>query len=149
MIFWRSASGSWNHEGPVQQELDWSHGRNAAVVQESGAISSSTEEEKHLGFSLPSPSNLLPMPPIGQTHQNPADMGTWDGGPMGSGPLHCNTERGRGKARNGCEDKQAREQHTTPEAHQSHMEVPVSQRKLVLLFKRGKEFWTVFANCLI
>lgn len=36
------------------------------------------EGEKYLGFSFSSSSNLLPVPPIGQTHQNPADTGAWD-----------------------------------------------------------------------
>ena len=59
------------------------------------------------------PSNLLPMPPIDQTHQNPADMGVWDCRPLGLVPSPLPYKEGQRKGKEGCEGKQTREQHTT------------------------------------
>lgn len=87
---------------------------------------------------------LLVKPTKTQLTREPGTEGLW-----GSPPLPCSTEKGKGKARKAYASKQAREQHTTAVSCQNHMEwrSSTSPKEAGTDSRRGKECWTVFANC--
>lgn len=92
-----SPMGGWNQGGSVKGNLEPSMKEMQLLYTNPAPSSSSREGETCLGLSFPSPSNLLPMPLICQTHRNPADIGAWDWGPVGVSTLSCAIRDGAGE----------------------------------------------------